>query len=461
MIRVLVADDEALERCALIKILGSATLREPLQIIEAENGIEALEMAKRAKPDIAFLDIRMPGLDGLEVARAFSALSDPPEIVMITAYDHFTYARTALRFGVREYLLKPASALDVLGAFQKCVRVVTDRQEESERQRTARNITEDLKNTLKDSIEAELGMGNIDFARLRHYMSLENPRGAWIGIALAASMRAASRDEAPYPIAAHAFHRAFSALARRYLIEDLGLSPAQCRIFVSTKSSVSESSVQSAILEPVALVLLLVFAESEANRSSDAQVQDLCLWGERLARAKVDAFYARCVDAHLGALGFGLSVGASDHLSLAIVSARTALNLTSSRAPVLFLRPITPDSALGTRATDALSAGVLSHRALSWLHENFMRSIGIETAAQALGVSPSHLSRMLKKEIGLSFRETLARIRVARAKSLLASGLSAKEASLLVGFSDQSYFTKVFMKIEGVLPSALGSDTER
>ena len=82
-----------------------------------------------------------------------------------------------------------------------------------------------------------------------------------------------------------------------------------------------------------------------------------------------------------------------------------------------------------------------------------MESIGIWDVARELRVSPSHLSRVLKKEIGIGFGETLVRIRIARAKNFLANGISAKEASSLVGFRDQSYFTKVFMKIEGVSPS--------
>jgi len=461
MIRVLVADDEALERSALLKILGAAALPEPLQIIEAENGVEAIEAAQRTAPDIAFLDIRMPGLDGLEVARALSAFPDPPEIVMITAYDHFTYARAALRFGVREYLLKPAAASDVLGAFQKCVRAVLDAREEAERQRTAKDISDDLKVALKESIEAELGSGKIDSARLRHYVSLESPRGAWTGIALAASMRAASRAGALTSIAARAFPRAFSALARRYLAEDLGLAPERCLIFSSAGDAEPERGFQNDNSEPVATVLLIVFAGQETRDSTDAEVQELRQRTEDLARAKMATFHARCVDAHLGALGVGLSVGAPEHLGFALTAARTALDLTSSRTPLLFLRPIPPDSTLSESSAEALRSGLLSGRALSWLHENFMKSIGIETAAQALGVSPSHLSRTLKREIGLTFRETLARVRVARAKNLMAGGLSAKDASLLVGFSDQSYFTKVFLKIEGVLPSSLGTDTER
>jgi len=71
----------------------------------------------------------------------------------------------------------------------------------------------------------------------------------------------------------------------------------------------------------------------------------------------------------------------------------------------------------------------------------------------AINISSSHLSRLLMKETGISFGEILSRIRIARAKSLLLNGVSVKVASFLVGFRDQSYFTKVFTKIEGISPS--------
>jgi len=73
--------------------------------------------------------------------------------------------------------------------------------------------------------------------------------------------------------------------------------------------------------------------------------------------------------------------------------------------------------------------------------------------AEAINISSSHLSRLLMKETGISFGEILSRIRIERAKSLLLNGISAKVASFLVGFRDQSYFTKVFTKIEGISPS--------
>ena len=65
MIRILIADDEALEREAISHILRHIHLEEECMVDQAVNGYEALEAAEKYEPDIAFLDIRMPGMDGL------------------------------------------------------------------------------------------------------------------------------------------------------------------------------------------------------------------------------------------------------------------------------------------------------------------------------------------------------------------------------------------------------------
>ena len=111
--RAVLADDERLMREQL-----RARLMEvwpELQIVaEAKNGIEAVQLVQEHQPDIVFLDIRMPGLTGVEAARQIAQLPAPegqddpwlPEIVFITAYDQ--YAVEAFEQGVADYVLKPA-----------------------------------------------------------------------------------------------------------------------------------------------------------------------------------------------------------------------------------------------------------------------------------------------------------------------------------------------------------------
>lgn len=119
--RAVLADDERLMRDQLRVRLQDAW--PELQIVaEARNGLEAVELVTQHRPDIVFLDIRMPGLTGVEAARQIAQMElGPdewlPEVVFITAYDQ--YAVEAFEQGVADYVLKPAEP--------QRLRVTTDR----------------------------------------------------------------------------------------------------------------------------------------------------------------------------------------------------------------------------------------------------------------------------------------------------------------------------------------------
>ena len=101
-----VAEDEALLREALVAQLHAAW--PALRIVaECEDGASALEALAEHRPDVAFLDIRMPGLSGLEVAQAAAGASPRTQIVFVTAYDQ--YAIDAFERGAVDYLLKPVA----------------------------------------------------------------------------------------------------------------------------------------------------------------------------------------------------------------------------------------------------------------------------------------------------------------------------------------------------------------
>ena len=98
--RILVADDEPLLRAELVEALER--LWPEAAISTAQDGIEALRLGREWMPDVAFLDIRMPGLDGLEVARVFGART---HVVFVTAYGE--HALAAFDEGAIDYVVKP------------------------------------------------------------------------------------------------------------------------------------------------------------------------------------------------------------------------------------------------------------------------------------------------------------------------------------------------------------------
>lgn len=102
-LRVLIADDEAPARRKIARFLNE---HQDVEIAaEASNGIDAVDLIAMTKPDIAFLDIHMPDLDGLGVAEVLASQPNPPAVVFVTAYDR--YAVKAFEVRALDYLLKP------------------------------------------------------------------------------------------------------------------------------------------------------------------------------------------------------------------------------------------------------------------------------------------------------------------------------------------------------------------
>lgn len=113
-----IIDDEALARVGLRSLIDWERMGFTV-VGEAENGEAALELITEYKPDVAFVDIRMPVLSGVELMQKMADTSPQTQIVVLSSYDEFAYAREALKYGALDYLLKleltPEQILDVLG----------------------------------------------------------------------------------------------------------------------------------------------------------------------------------------------------------------------------------------------------------------------------------------------------------------------------------------------------------
>ena len=104
MIRVIVADDQALVRGGFRLILET---QPDIEVVgEAADGREAVTSAQGLRPDVVLMDIRMPGMDGLEATRRLMTTPNPPRVLMLTTFDLDEYVYDALRAGASGFLLK-------------------------------------------------------------------------------------------------------------------------------------------------------------------------------------------------------------------------------------------------------------------------------------------------------------------------------------------------------------------
>ncbi|MBC8061491.1 MAG: response regulator [Clostridiaceae bacterium] len=118
MTRVLIVDDAAFMRMMIKDILE----KNGFEVIgEASNGIKAVELYKKDKPDIVTMDITMPDMDGIQAVKAIKEFDPTAKVIMCSAMGQQTMVMDAIRAGARDFIVKPFQADRVLEAIKKAI----------------------------------------------------------------------------------------------------------------------------------------------------------------------------------------------------------------------------------------------------------------------------------------------------------------------------------------------------
>ena len=120
MVRLVIADDQTLVRAGFRRLLEG---EEGLQVVaDAADGLEAIEQARRCRPDVVLMDIRMPRLDGIEATRRITSESADVAVLVLTTYDLDEYVFEALRAGASGFLLKDSPPDELIAAIRVVAR---------------------------------------------------------------------------------------------------------------------------------------------------------------------------------------------------------------------------------------------------------------------------------------------------------------------------------------------------
>ena len=110
--KILIADDERMVRLSFLSMCEEL-YPDTHQYLEARNGKELIRLVTEERPDVVFVDIRMPLLDGLNAVEQLTASQPDIYFIILSGYSDFSYAQKAIQLGVRNYLLKPPSLEDI------------------------------------------------------------------------------------------------------------------------------------------------------------------------------------------------------------------------------------------------------------------------------------------------------------------------------------------------------------
>lgn len=161
MYRVLIADDEPIERTVLNKSINKYFPGQ-LEVFQAENGREAVELYEKYKCQIVILDIEMPGINGLEAAETIRKMDPFCSIVFLTAFDEFSYAKRAISVKALDYLLKPGEDEELIAVLEEGIRTAEEQKHFKEGELIPFETKAD-----KDSAGMELATGDIRLSAVK------------------------------------------------------------------------------------------------------------------------------------------------------------------------------------------------------------------------------------------------------------------------------------------------------
>lgn len=453
--KICVADDEQVIRTSIINKLKS--ILPESEIYDVGFGRHALDNIRLVKPDLVFLDIRMPQLDGLELLKALKN-SDPDMMVaMLTGYDEFEYARKALQLGALDYLLKPAD-LDELQA-------ITDKVG-AQLQSKFLHEFEPFQRTLASQF---IIIDHIQCQAVNYWFNERLPKGIWLGDSKEKE-RFIHDSQTKYVLHFSVNHEyeGLVYLADKERAEDVFREKCdfitvfkqllnRCeteRFFKGATNPLKKMNRKQLNHKAAALRKSIISIMMDLNKSSLASLDSLVAeWLEELSLLEINLIKKEC--AHMmSSLDEGLS--SKDELIV--------MDVDKNNYWLKWINQHKTWDELQERLRKFLMDGFLAlvnlkekseannNKSDSWLGvvEKYLKNskdlyVGLDEIASYANVHPVTLSRLFKQETGMTFVRYLTTRRLNKAKELLLhSNKKIREIAEEVGYMNHPHFRTIF-----------------
>lgn len=170
MYKLLIVDDEALARYAF-RTLISKNFNNIEVVGEAESGRQAIELNRTLRPDIIIMDIKMPGINGIDASREILGEFPDRRILILTAYDNFNYIQQALHIGVKGYLLKPLKKEEVVEKINKVLQEISESKENAELKAQVEDKIKVVKPFIQKELVSAFITGAVDINEVKSYIN--------------------------------------------------------------------------------------------------------------------------------------------------------------------------------------------------------------------------------------------------------------------------------------------------
>lgn len=410
----MLADDEGIVLDSL-KMIIDKNFPDQCQIETAKTGRDVIELAESFRPDIAFMDIQMPGINGIDAIREIQKSNPSVEFIVLSAYDKFDYAKEAINLGVLDYVNKPFSARVISEVLTKAMKVIDSRRKKRSDDLRIKEKMETVTPIIENGFVYSIMFQEYfteDVDNYRQLLGIQADYGCMLALVNSTGS------------VAH--------------VDDL---PIQCRydeeypidleraLFDCLRSGTSEECERMA----GRYFDWMIDTYDEKNMSVRLKTLEFVLWAE-----------------HEAYLNGGLTYHFEErenYLPL-IMGAKNNSELRG-----WFVEKFgEANRNMCTRKEE--HENQLVRKAQNYIQENYQKDLSLDEVSRQLDLSPYYFSKLFKEETGSNFVEYVTNLRIARAKELLAGdGCSMKEICAEVGYSDPNYFSRIFKKNVGVTPT--------
>lgn len=451
MMQILIADDENL---VLNHLQAGIAWRElGLEICAmAHNGQEALEYLLHHPVDILLTDIRMPGMNGLELCRQAREYNPDLPIILLTGYSDFEYARQAIGLQVLDYCLKPVDTLQLSQTLLRAVRrsyskastridALLDRIEEADTEAVQAIFAKLGIRGNRIYLAGSVGVHNIEkelgaplsykVGKHKYLYFSDQPFRAGAAariIAFASGRSGIGLPEEAYPVEqlAPAIDDVL-VMTLQYFINGC---PTLCTHLVQEELSWDLFSQFGAVRDNPAKMKAWLHTLTQVNFSTILNIRTAFRLLNHIAMSPV---LKNSGDDEAYLYGFEQMAAEYLHLSDVLEEFGQLLKVEQAAQP-----PAETSSFL---------------KILNYLEQNYPRDISLKTISQEFHLNSSYISQLIKNETGLTYTQYITELRMNKAKELLkTTRLSLNEISEAVGFHDYFYFIKKFKREVGITP---------
>ncbi|MBW5445017.1 response regulator [Cohnella sp. CFH 77786] len=520
-LKALLVDDEA----NILKNLQAVIPWEALDIEVAgiaRNGEQAVEIARRERPEIILCDIRMPVMDGIRFLEELRDFDTEAEVVMMTGYQDFSYVRSVIRYEVKDYILKPIDYEELSRTVERLANGIRERNyEQQTMQREWRRVFHLAYEKVLYDLLVDLGGGTArsflrmreaeeegltfammlvdvaDYSKKEHTWE-EKERKLWnfaVQNILQESLASLSLPHSVLQVRSGEWcvlveRRPSDPFDRNRILEwaELLLSSVDNYLKLGIRVALHPAPVpierlaqahkalqRQLNLSPATSVGIIVPEKSRAAEDSSSQllwnwIEEMVTGLKRCDRIRTETALKELNDSfrRLPDVSAERAEPILHYLCLHLFREMRAIDVLSREEEAEIWRRI--DRNPGVRDTLAVinqlvdrsldsvmkkkTSDVLMLSARDFIERSLSSDLSIDTLADYLGISGSYFSLLFKQHFGETFVEYVTRQRMEMAKSLLAlSDKSVTQVGQMVGYAERRYFTRVFSKYTGMLPS--------